>query len=375
MEKILEEMSVEEICDLGVALIKSSVSEKDDDKKNRGIDYLLLAYKEGDLEAAAWVGLLMYRGVLNTHSGSTTEEALNILNYAAYKGNMTARVFLNKLCSERYKDLISDRIQKKSPFTGPLVDFDGRKITIKKTGIRVPVDAVLNYDNGINVLTFSLNLLFADEDVPDQNSFENAVISGIKEWEGEYQVFGGQSLRVVIDITADERLFDNVLVLAVTEEYASLLKNMPGLLKTDRSEKRIDDLINKNRSMAVTGMRKWSTKSRKMILIASEDNKFNDYNEIKNVAKHEFGHALGLGDLYTSASDGLAGVEKGTYSELDGYYISNKNYNLVMSDHHGPISNNDIEMVVLAFCDDEIQLYQEDPRHKGKISKALGKGN
>ena len=112
-----------------------------------------------------------------------------------------------------------------------------------------------------------------------------------------------------------------------------------------------------------------------MIIIASEDNKFYDYNEIKNVAKHEFGHALGLGDLYVSASDGLAGVDQGTYSELDGYYISNKNYNLVMSDHHGPISNNDIEMVVLAFCDDDIQLYQEDPQHKGKISKALGKGN
>ena len=63
-----------------------------------------------------------------------------------------------------------------------------------------------------------------------------------------------------------------------------------------------------------------------MIIIASEDNKFYDYNEIKNVAKHEFGHALGLGDLYASEPDGLDGVDQGTYYELDGYYISNKNY-------------------------------------------------
>jgi len=59
----------------------------------------------------------------------------------------------------------------------------------------------------------------------------------------------------------------------------------------------------------------------------------------------------------------------------DGEIVSNKNYNLVMSDHHGIISNNDIEMVVLAFSNDEVQLFQEDPRHKGTISKALGRGN
>ena len=368
-------MSVEEIRNLGVALFKSSIVENDADKRRCGIEYLLFAHNRGDPEATAWVGLLLYRGVLSTSSGRAADEAIEILYSAAHKGNMTARVFLNKVCVERYKELISDREQKKAPCNGPLADFDGRRIVIKRTGRRVPIDAELEYENGINVLTFSLNILFADEEVPDQDSFENAVISGIKEWEGDYQVFGGQPLRVVIDITTDERMFDNVMVLAVTEEYAALMKKMPGFLKTSASEKAIDDLINKNRSMAVMGIRKWSTKSKKIIYIASENYLFNDYEEIKNVAKHEFGHALGLGDLYASASDQLSGVSKGTYSELDGYYISNKNYNLVMSDHYGPISNNDIEMVVLAFCDDEVQLFQEDSRHKGKISKALGRGN
>lgn len=59
---------------------------------------------------------------------------------------------------------------------------------------------------------------------------------------------------------------------------------------------------------------------------------------------------------------------------LDGYYISNNYYNLVMCDNKGPISNNDIEMIVLAFQNNEEQLYQK----KGaadKISQALGRGN
>ena len=93
-----------------------------------------------------------------------------------------------------------------------------------------------------------------------------------------------------------------------------------------------------------------------------------------HIAKHEFGHCLGLGDLYASEDDCMRGVEKGTYSELDSYAISDKFYNLVMCDHNGPISNNDIEMVILAFRENRQQLYQPG-KLKGKISSALGRGN
>ena len=93
-----------------------------------------------------------------------------------------------------------------------------------------------------------------------------------------------------------------------------------------------------------------------------------------HVAKHEFGHTLGLGDLYPSSVDSLAGVAKGTYAELDCYATGNREYNLVMCDHRGPISNNDIEMVVLAFKENKAQLYQPVRRMK-KISSALGRGN
>lgn len=83
---------------------------------------------------------------------------------------------------------------------------------------------------------------------------------------------------------------------------------------------------------------------------------------------------LGLGDLYREEKAKLPGVKKGSYSELDGFYVSDSFYNLVMCDHHGPVSNNDVEMVVLAFWKNKKQLYQ--PKGiKGRVSEALGKGD
>lgn len=111
------------------------------------------------------------------------------------------------------------------------------------------------------------------------------------------------------------------------------------------------------------------------LYVLSENGKFDDFKEIKNVAKHEFGHALGLGDLYERRSDNLGEISKGTYSELDGYYLTDKFYKLVMCDHHGPISNNqNIEMAVLAFWENKAKLYQQG-NFMGVISKALGRGN
>jgi len=42
--------------------------------------------------------------------------------------------------------------------------------------------------------------------------------------------------------------------------------------------------------------------------------------------------------------------------ELSGYEITNKKYNLVMANAVGPVSNNDIEMVVLAFSENRMQI-------------------
>ena len=51
-----------------------------------------------------------------------------------------------------------------------------------------------------------------------------------------------------------------------------------------------------------------------------------------------------------------------------------KEYYLVMSNAFGPISNNDVEMVILAFSENRMQSYQPDKVNK-YASKALGRGN
>ena len=105
----------------------------------------------------------------------------------------------------------------------------------------------------------------------------------------------------------------------------------------------------------------------------SSDGSFEDLDELCAVARHEFGHILGLGDLYVSEIDGYEGVEPGSYPELDCFQMFDKYYRAVMCDHHAPVSNNDIEMVVMAFSKNKFQAFQ-----KGKhddVSEALGKGN
>ena len=370
----MEEKSIKEMRELGISLWKSGLIEKDENKKFDGIKLLIEAYNGGDVEAAAWIGQFVYQNILKIKDGDPKKEAVDILYKSALRGSILARTVLNKLCFERSEEAIKERA-KGNPKLGPLVGFDGKEIVINKTGLLTPVDAVLKFDNGINILYLSVNLLFISEGLQNEAAFEEAVISGIKEWEGEYQVFGGQSLKVVINITSDNRLFDNVIVMPVTEDNASIMRKAASVINTENARKNVRDLIDNGRSMALTGMRKWSTRSRKLIYIASPNKQFNDIDEIKHVAKHEFGHALGLGDLYSCQADQLDGVEKGTFAELDGFYINDKNYNLVMSDHHGPISNNDIEMVVLAFSEDRMQLYQKDKRFKEDVSKALGRGN
>lgn len=369
-----EELSVKEISDLGAALWKSGVEEQDEAKKSEGIRLLLDAARKGDVEASAWVGYLLYNNLLYSKGDDPQETAIRILFKAAQKGSVMARITLNRLCFERAETALKDKL-KTIPRIGPLAGFDGNIIKINKTGILTPIDAVLEYKDGINIFTLSANLSFFDFEMSNRVEFEKAVISGIKEWEGEYRVFGDQKIRVVINITMESRLADNVYVLPVTEEVAADTLSILSHFDKVKDGKISDDLFNKKRSMTIMGLRRWSTRSRKIILISSEDKTFRNYDEIKHVAKHEFGHALGLGDLYACEDDELSGVQKGTYPELDGYYISDKVYNLVMSDHHGPVSNNDIEMVILAFSENKAQLYQKDKRFIEEISQALGRGN
>ncbi len=348
-------------------------SQGDEEKRKYGLSMIIEAYKEKDPEATFLVARLVLDDVLHFPGGDQTEKALSLMCAAANQGCIQARAFINTYCEERYRESVTANIPTEAS-GDVLVDFDGKPIKINRKGIFTPVDAVLTSENGHHTLVLSTNVQFVYTDpIIDPKRFQQAVCDGLLAWQGDYEVFGGQKLSVRVEITHDDNIFDNLLIFPVTDYFGAKIKSISDVVATKEKKAQINNLLDNKRSFAVGGI-KWSVNSRKFIYIQSENGRFDDYEEITQVAKHEFGHALGLGDLYTSSTDRLEGVEKGTYIELDSYAISSKYYNLVMCDHHGPISNNDIEMIVLAFRENKMQMYQPG-RLKGRISDALGKGN
>lgn len=344
----------------------------DTQKRSEGIQALIKAQSLGDPEATYIVARLIIDGVLKSSAKDQQEYALTLMCSSANSGCIQARAFLNAYCEERYQEEHDD-IRVVEP-SGALVDFDGKPIKINRQGIFTPIDAALENEGSLNVLNLSINVMFVyGEEINDPEKFEQAVYDGILAWQGDYEVFGGQKLKVQIHLTNDDNIFDNLLIMPITGEIGATIQSVSNVIGTKKSKLQVSDVMMNKRSFATSGL-KWTVNSRKIICIQSRDGKFDDYEEIMHVTKHEFGHALGLGDLYASTVDSLDGVEKGTYTELDSYVINDKFYNLVMCDHHGPISNNDIEMVILAFRENKMQLYQPS-RLRGKISSALGKGN
>lgn len=366
-----QKKSVEMLREVGKAYFFKP--ESDAEKRNKGMQMLIQAQRQGDSEAEFIVSRLILDGILTIPKENFTEVALALMCQSANKGFVQARAFLNAYCEKRYAkefNKISSSQQE-----GPLVDFDGQIIKIARTGVLTPIDAVLEYKNGKNILTLSANIEFVydEEKIADPERFEDAIITGIRLWQGEYSVFNGQKVLVEMKITTEPRVFDNVIVAPLTSDIENAVKSLSRVIVSKQSKARIKNVLASKRSFAMNGL-KWSTKSRKIICIQSYSREFDNYDEIMHIAKHEFGHALGLGDLYQSPTDSLTGVKTGTYSELDGYAISDKFYNLVMCDHHGPISNNDIEMVILAFRENKMQMFQP-MKIKGEISYALGRGN
>lgn len=251
--------------------------------------------------------------------------------------------------------------------------FDGQPIEIEKKGLFYPVNMELCESEGRNYLHISIKSYFASTLEEGQFTiaeWKECILNGFQEWAGEYTVFGGQQLTVTVTaIEADSPSIDTIPILCLSETKA---KEFIGQYVANDQQVSIEQALLQQRSFSTTmieGVVSWnSILPRYIVLMPSA---FSDDYTLKRTAKHEFGHILGLGDSYKDSSLGYQGV--GMYHDILPYYSEHKGFNMVM-DNCGPVRNNDIEMVILAFFTNRFQNYQS-MQNAATISHALGRGN
>lgn len=251
-------------------------------------------------------------------------------------------------------------------------NFDDKPMKINKTGVIYPVDVELKEEKGQDVLYISTKVKFLDLTMYEYENIDvwrKAILDGFREWSGEYNVFGDQPLVVKVDVRETDKITDCIFVTCVDEEMSEELQDTYGKLKLEKAER----IFKQDRSFASAGLPLLGWKTYLPRLICMLPHTLNDFQQARITAKHEFGHVLGLGDLYKDLENGLCGVPGAKYSDISKYYIGNSFFDMVMC-NNGPVRNNDIEMVLLAFQTNKFQNYQI-VKKSDRVSEALGKGD
>jgi hypothetical protein len=254
-----------------------------------------------------------------------------------------------------------------------LIDFKGKPLRLHKTGIRYPVDAVLTEEDGENVLTLTARINFIDFLMLEQGgipaAYKDAVLAGFRDWSGSYLVFRDQPLSVVVNVNETESIVDTIFVYVLDQEASNGMRDQYGRMKLRQAEA----FMANARSSATIGPKvlEWRSWFPKSIYLFQND--LSDLERGRTVARHEFGHMLGIGDLYRDYSTGLRGVEGDKYPDLAPYFRGKATFDMVMC-NNGAVTNNDIEMVLLAFREGRMQNYQKKKK-SDKLSAALGRGN
>ena len=346
------------LCERGKRLLFLGQTEED---RRIGRRMIQDAAQQGDPEARYVLGMLLWAKEAEPVALRPRVPYLQLLWQAASDGHAQARQTLDKCCTLR--------CPRQELHDGCLKDHRGAPLQINRIGPLMPVKVQLQRLQGENVLTIRAKIAFFYTTEPeDRLRFEMSVVEGICAWEGTYAAFGGK-VRLQVELECSKYLLGSVVVMPMMEQVWSETRDLAAKLLPGKKREKAMDLLDHRRSFASSGL-KWGLRNSRFIVIQDGSGTFTDRDMIRDVAKHEFGHVLGLGDLYKSPSDGYPGVPFGTHPVLDAYSIRNGLYNLVMCDHRGPISGKDVEMVMLAFREGRMQLYQK-VKPKDRISEAL----
>ena len=312
-----------------------------------------------DPEAMFLYGKLMVDGLVPTRGGSFKYMGRKYLYEAALEGHEKARKCLDNNCEIEYlKQFVFD---KPMPAPAPLRDNDNWRISLKHTRKDMPVSAQLEFNGSINILRLKVrvNASAVEKNSEDEKEFRAVVTAGFQQWEMACSVFGNQTLLVHVDVEFTEDEKTSVCIRPMLA-YGQKMKLLP--LVTDLTETLAQARAEGRHSVTIFNKKKWSLSGGKTIYLDNSTSDIFDNETIMKAIKYEFGHILGLGDIKN--------IPKGTYMDLDPYYIDDGVYDLVMCGKDGIISNNDIEMVLLALSEDKLQEYCGE-----NVSKALGRGN
>lgn len=288
------------------------------------------------------------------------------IDYILSKNQTNIKEALDQLtkCGVTNLSVLKTKIEKLSV----IEDFHGKAIVLPyRDPEKYPVSANLIYGKSVPELHIVANVKFWGWDfrenkkaiIMDRYELEykaRAAIEGFKKWEGDYKVFGGYPIKVFVevnDVESEGRVFN---VFMVNNVDAALTWGGDRLLGWKCENGIIAD---------------------KFMVVGRHD---------VDVYKHEFGHALGLGDAYEShyikGLYDMDGVDASLYPDLDSYPKNSDGSPDMVMNNNGPVRDNDIEMILLAFSTGKRQNYQEESADNwkwitgtGEISEALGRGN
>lgn len=285
----------------------------------------------------------------------------DLLHYAASAFSEDAAAKLKEICEEEKRKLcpVTERDESE-----PLTDENGEEIAFDCSGKEYPVEAVLHRENGKTYLDLNAKIRFVYPPAAKYRHFahifENAVRKGLKAWEGTYSVFDGHKVTFRVNLTEDPEADGKYVPISPADrnDYYNIESSLP-----DLSE---DSFVRG----AVFQQKQWSPSSDKNIVILNENQRYSFALSVEHVTKHEFGHVLGVGDVYNKRSGEIETVQPEIYRNLKPYFCGH-NYFLTMDGSAAaPVSDLEAEMVLRAFLEKQYQSFITEPGRE-KISSAL----